>query len=96
MKPEKFVFVCVNQRPDGHPKGSCANNGGRAVLMKFAEVLDSERLIGKVSLVQTGCLGPCYEGPVVAVFPDERWYGMVGPGDVEEIVKEHLLGGRPV
>jgi len=95
-KPERFVLVCVNQRPEGHFRGSCAQKGGRDILMKFAETLEAEGLLGQVSLVQTGCLGPCMEGPVVAVFPDNHWYGNLRPGDVETIVAEHLKGGEPV
>ena len=95
-KPEKFVYVCVNQRPEGHPKGSCSQKGGGAVIMKFAEVLESEGLFGRISLIQSGCMGPCFEGPVVSVFPDNFWYRDVSPKDVPEIVKEHLVGGRPV
>ena len=26
-QPEKYVFVCLNQRPEGHPKGSCLDRG---------------------------------------------------------------------
>jgi len=32
----------------------------------------------------------------VVVYPEAVWYGNVHPGDVEEIVSEHLVGGRPV
>jgi (2Fe-2S) ferredoxin len=30
------------------------------------------------------------------VYPDAVWYGHVQPEDAEEIVREHLVGGRPV
>jgi (2Fe-2S) ferredoxin len=70
--------------------------GGREVLMRFAEALDAKGLIGKVSLVQTGCLGPCFEGPLVSVFPDNFWYRDVAVKDVEEIVEKHIIGGSPV
>ena len=94
--PEKFVFVCTNQRPEGHPRGSCASRGGREVIMKFSELMDSQGLFGKVALTQSGCMGPCMDGSVVAVFPDNVWYKRVTPEDVGEIVKEHLMNGNPV
>ena len=30
-QPEKYVFVCLNQRPEGHPKGSCLDRGAAEV-----------------------------------------------------------------
>lgn len=95
-KPEKFVFVCVNQRPEGHPRGSCAQKGSRETMMRFAEVMEKEGLFPRMSLIQTGCMGPCHEGPIAAVFPDNTWYREVEAKDVEKIVKEHLIGGNPV
>ena len=35
-------------------------------------------------------------GPIMIVYPDATFYSMVQPGDVPEIVSEHLLKGRPV
>ena len=95
-KPERFVFVCVNERPPGHPKGSCTLRGSQEVVAKFDEVLESKDLYGRIGLVRTRCLGPCFEGPIVDVFPDNVWYKEVTPRDVEEIVDEHLINNRPV
>jgi len=33
---------------------------------------------------------------VVVVYPEGTWYVGVQPGDVAEIVEQHLVGGRPV
>jgi (2Fe-2S) ferredoxin len=95
-KPERVVYVCGNQRPEGHPRGSCAEKGSREVLMKFAELMDTNGLMGKVTLAQTTCVGPCFEGPLVSVQPDNTWYKQVSAADVEEVVKSHLIGGEPV
>lgn len=95
-KPERVVYVCGNQRPEGHPRGSCAQKGSGEVITKFAELLDSQGLVGKVTLAQTSCVGPCFEGPIVCVQPDNIWYKQVTGNDVETIVKEHLIGGKPV
>ena len=95
-KPERFVYVCNNQRPQGHPRGSCAQKGSGATLMKFAELMEGCGLQGKVTLVQTGCMGPCMEGPLVAVYPDNTWYKEVSPTDAERIVEDHLVADKPV
>jgi len=44
----------------------------------------------------TGCFGLCARGPIVVVYPDGTFYQHVKPADVEEIVVEHILKGRPV
>jgi (2Fe-2S) ferredoxin len=64
--------------------------------MKFAEQMDSQGLLGSTVLVQTTCVGPCFEGPIVSVQPDDTWYKQVAANDVEEIVKSHLIDGTPV
>ncbi len=45
---------------------------------------------------KAGCLDQCEHGPTVVVYPEQVWYGYVRPSDVDEIVQEHLVGGRAV
>jgi (2Fe-2S) ferredoxin len=33
---------------------------------------------------------------MIVVYPEGVWYAKVKPGDVSEIVEEHLVAGRPV
>jgi (2Fe-2S) ferredoxin len=51
---------------------------------------------GKIRVNQSGCLDQCEHGPVMVVYPEAVWYGHVQPEDAAEIVREHLVGGRPV
>lgn len=95
-KPERIVYICDNRRPEGHPRGSCAQKDSGEVLMKFAELIDSEGLLGKVTLAQTSCIGPCFEGPIVNIQPDNIWYKQVTENDVQTVIREHLIGGEPV
>jgi NADP-reducing hydrogenase subunit HndC len=53
-------------------------------------------LSAQVSVVATGCNGLCGRGPVMAVMPDNVFYGCLKPEDLPRIVAEHLLEGRPV
>jgi (2Fe-2S) ferredoxin len=32
----------------------------------------------------------------VVVYPEQVWYGHVTPADVDDIVQQHILGGKPV
>ncbi|HEX9711947.1 MAG TPA: (2Fe-2S) ferredoxin domain-containing protein [Actinomycetota bacterium] len=94
-KPERYVFVCTNQRPPGHPRGSCVDKGSVDVLQLFRD-LQGERGLITFKVVATGCLEPCLAGPSVYVAPDDVWYGGVTVDDVERIIEEHLVGGSPV
>ena len=42
------------------------------------------------------CLGVCYNGPLLVVYPDGIWYHSVDDERLKRIVDEHLYGGRPV
>ena len=50
----------------------------------------------EVQVVFTGCFGFCEKGPIVKILPDNTFYVSVTPADAEEIIKEHVLKGRPV
>jgi len=95
--PFQRVFVCVQNRPLGHPDGSCQARGGGLVYQEFVDQLRQEPEPSPYQLTSTGCLGPCQSGgATVFVFPDGTLYGGVTPADVAEIVHQHLRGGAPV
>jgi len=54
---EHYLFVCTNRRPDGHPKGSCAQKGSEEILAKLKDVL-ARRGAAKpvVRACRSGCL----------------------------------------
>lgn len=95
-KPQKHVFVCVQRRPEGHPRGSCMAHRSDEVLNEFLMEIQSRNLFEKFAVTSTGCMGPCGQGPTVLVYPEGVLYGKVGRGDVKEIVERHLLGDQPV
>jgi (2Fe-2S) ferredoxin len=92
----KHILVCLNQRPPGHPRGSCGEHRAMDVLARF-QMLVAERLPGeRVRANGSTCLGVCELGPVVVVYPEGIWYKGVRPEDVEEIFEKHIVGGEPV
>ena len=95
-RPQKHVFVCTQNRPQGHPRGSCAANGSAEVINEFINQIQNRNLFDKIALTNTGCMGPCMMGPSVLVYPEGVMYGKVTKDDVKTIVEEHLLGGTPV
>jgi (2Fe-2S) ferredoxin len=91
-----YIFLCMNERKPGHPKGCCTSRGSEAVRQRFAEVMARDGLRDQLRVVRTSCLDNCSHGPTLAVYPDDVWYRGVQPDDVEEIVRSHVQGGKPV
>jgi (2Fe-2S) ferredoxin len=96
-KFEKHIFVCGNQRPLGHSRGSCDPEAKGELQVKFKQTLAARGILGtRVRANKSGCLEQCEHGPTVVVYPDAVWYGRVTPNDVEEIIDAHIVGGKPV
>ena len=74
----------------------CTSGNSKKIFTEFERILKDNKLDGEVKLIMTGCFGLCARGPIVVVYPDGTFYQHVKPTDVEEIVVEHILKGRPV
>lgn len=95
-RPERHVFICTQSRPGGHPRGSCAEKGCAEVADALFSRMQTKPLWGKVTITQSGCIGPCDQGPNILVYPEGVMYAGVKPEDVEAIFEEHLVKGEPV
>jgi (2Fe-2S) ferredoxin len=93
---ERHIFVCHNVRPEGAPRPSCTSDGKSELFTQLQNFAKAANLGGKVRINKAGCLDQCEHGPTVVVYPEAVWYGGVQAVDAEEIVNEHLVGGRPV
>lgn len=93
---ERHVFICVNRRDPGNPKGSCAEKGSEAVRDEFKRQLHERGIKGRIRANAAGCLDQCLRGTAVVIYPEQVWYGGVTVGDVSEIVERHIFGGVPV
>jgi len=95
-KPVRHVLVCLNSRPPGNPKGSCAEKGSEAVFDQLKALAKERGLGDRVIVNRTNCLKHCSQGVTVAVYPENVWYAKVTTADVPEIVDTHLAGGQPI
>jgi len=92
---KRYVFVCVNRRPDGTPKGSCAARGSVEIHAALKAELQARGLArAEVRACTSSCLDVCWAGPIVAVEPDGYFYGRVTMADVPRIVDAFANGER--
>ena len=95
-KFERHIFVCCNQRPQGHPRGCCDPTAQEQLQLAFKQKLTVFGFKNRVRANKSGCLDQCEHGPTVVVYPDAVWYGRVTAADVDEIIESHIIGGTPV
>nr|WP_321451691.1 NADH-quinone oxidoreductase subunit NuoF [uncultured Carboxylicivirga sp.] len=87
-KYKNHVLVCGGT--------GCRASQGEEIVESLNRIIEENGLDQDVQVVRTGCFGFCEKGPVVKMVPDNTFYVHVSPKDAEEIVKEHLVKGRPV
>lgn len=89
----RVALVCLGPR--------CAQAGGFEIYDKLRrrfgphkpDDLNEDPLL----CLRTNCQGPCNFAPLVAVQPDNIWYGHLTPDAIDEISDKHLAhGGDPV
>jgi (2Fe-2S) ferredoxin len=82
----RYLFVCTNRRPDGHPKGSCAEKGSEEIVVRLKEAL-AKRGIAKdiVRACSSSCLDLCEVGITILQEPEHVAYGRVTLADVDAI-----------
>ena len=88
---ERHVFVCTSG--EWCP---AVDGDGIGVHAAMKESVKAAGLAGHVRVNRAGCFSQCGNGPMAVVYPDDVWYAALTPEDVDEVVAEHLVAGRPV
>jgi (2Fe-2S) ferredoxin len=92
---QRYLFVCINQREDNHPKGSCTARGSEEVRVALKEQLAARGLAKlQARVCASSCLDQCSSGVCILVEPDHLFYGRVTVADVPEIVAGIASGQR--
>ncbi len=88
QEPPKTVIVSC---------GTCGvSRGGTRLVEELSAMLARAGTNGQVRLRVTGCLGFCDREPIVIVRPEGYFYPQPKPADLQEIVEQSVLAGRPV
>ena len=74
----------------------CHSANSDEIYDTFEKEIEAAGLKDEIQVIKTGCFGLCALGPIVVIYPEGAFYSQVQPGDVKEIVSEHLLKGRLV
>jgi len=77
-------------------RGCCDPAGTETLQKAFKKALAERGLNRRMRANKSGCLDQCEQGPTVVIYPDSVWYSKVTLDDVNEIIEEHIIGGRPV
>jgi (2Fe-2S) ferredoxin len=88
---QRHVFVCTSGSWCPEVDGD-----GLGVHARLKALVKRHDLGARVRINKSGCFDQCGHGPMMVVYPENVWYWGVTPDDAEEIVREHLIGGRPV
>lgn len=83
---EKYVFVCINERPAGERVSCGGTFCGKELSDKLKEAVKAAGQANRIRVSKTKCLDVCEEGANVLVYPDNIWFKHVDLADIPAIL----------
>lgn len=75
---------------------SCMSSGSEDVLKKLKETITSLGLENETTVVPTGCMGPCNQGPLVKFDPENTIYEKVTSEDIPILLHQQIEENDPI
>lgn len=85
---EKYVFVCINERPAGERVSCGGTFCGKELSEKLKAAVKTAGQEDRIRVSKTKCLDVCEEGPNVLIYPDNVWFKRVDLTDVPVILEK--------
>jgi (2Fe-2S) ferredoxin len=90
---EKYLLVCVNERPDGERVACGSSFCGKELAKAFKDSVKKAGQADRIRVSKTYCLDVCEQGANVLLYPDNIWFKQVSLEDVPAILEK--IGIKP-
>lgn len=86
------LFLCADQT-----KPLCCDKATSLIAWDYLKQrVKALEAVAVIFRTKANCLRVCQQGPILLVYPGGYWYRNANPDVIEQILQEHMLGGKPV
>ena len=85
----RHVFICINEREEGHPRGCCLAKGSLE-LREYMKAKAKEMGLKRIRINTSGCLDRCEKGPSMVIYPEGVWCTGWSKEGVDEVSQAHI------